>query len=103
MTIIVKYERKDFFGQRIYTEDKKESFKFDDLKHAFRLLSKDSFAAIEIFGNGENAIYFWDCMDDFKNRMLTKRTFGKMFHDNYRISFNSAKTILYKKYRNEGE
>ena len=49
--LIVKYERKDFFGKRIYTEDIKENYCKQDLKKVFSFFSKTSEAAIQINNN----------------------------------------------------
>lgn len=41
--LIVKYERKNFFGCYQYTEDNKENYQKEDLKKAFLFLGKKLF------------------------------------------------------------
>ena len=65
--LIMKYERKDFFGNRQYTEDSKEKYNREDIKKAFLHLSKDRFSAVQ----KEDTVYFWDSTDDFDNRIMT--------------------------------
>ena len=38
--LTIKYNRKDFFGNRIYTEDTKENFTKTDMTKAFLFLKK---------------------------------------------------------------
>lgn len=45
--LIMKYERKDFFGNRQYTEDRKENYNREDVKKAFLHLSKDRFSSVQ--------------------------------------------------------
>lgn len=46
--LTIKYNRKDFFGNRIYTEDTKENFTKTDMMKAFLFLSKNNDAAVQI-------------------------------------------------------
>ena len=43
--LILKYERKDFFNNRIYTEDKKNNYTKEDLKKVFAYFSKTNDAS----------------------------------------------------------
>ena len=54
--LTIKYERKDFFGNRIYTEDSKNHYSHDDLRKAFLFFSKEHDTAIQI----DNVVVFWD-------------------------------------------
>ncbi len=54
--LILKYERKDFFNHRIYTEDKKDNYTKEDLKKVFAYFSKTHDAGIQI----DNIVICWD-------------------------------------------
>ena len=69
--LTMKYERKDFFGNRQYTEDSKENYTKEDVKKAFLHLSKDRFSTVQ----KEDAVYFWEDMADFENQVMTVRVF----------------------------
>lgn len=76
--LTLKYERKDFFGNRLYTEDSKEDYSREDVKKAFLYLSKERFSAVQ----KEDTIYFWDNMEDFENQIMTVRVFdGRNYVD----------------------
>ena len=45
--LIVKYERRDFFGEYQYTEDSKECYNRDDVKKAFLFIGKDRTVAVQ--------------------------------------------------------
>lgn len=65
-TLILKYERKTFFGGREYTEDRKDNATAEDVKKAFNYLKKDKNAAIEL----TNIIVMWDTIQDFDNGVV---------------------------------
>lgn len=46
--LILKYERKDFFNNRVYTEDTKQNHGKEDLKRAFTFFSKTYDASVQI-------------------------------------------------------
>lgn len=71
--LILKYERRNFFGKRVYTEDDVFDQTKEDVKKAFLFLSRNHDAAIEI--QEKHTVYFWDCVDEFDNRKLTVRKF----------------------------
>ena len=69
--LTLKYDRKDFFNNYVYTEDTKESYNKQDLKKALLYLSKSRWASLQI----ENAVIFWDNMEEYDNRIATIRDF----------------------------
>ena len=64
--LILKYSRKDFFGNRVYTEDKKQNYNRDDLKKAFLYFGKNHDISIQI----NAAVIYWDCMTEYENRVV---------------------------------
>ena len=93
--LIFKYERKDFFGKCVYTEDKKENCTFQDIKKVFLYFSKDYFSTIQI----DNKVIFWDCMTDFDNKIVTVRNVDNTGYTENKCSFEKAKTDIYKQFR----
>ena len=89
--LIVKYERKDFFGQYQYTEDSKERYCKDDVKKAFLHLSKDRFSTVQ----KENTVYFWENMDDFDNQIMTVRYFDGRNYTDAKKAFGKVKKECY--------
>ena len=69
--LILKYERKDFFNNRIYTEDKKDTYTKEDLKKVFAYFSKTHDATIQI----DNVVIYWDSMTEHENRIVTVRDY----------------------------
>jgi hypothetical protein len=66
-TLILKYERKTFFGSREYTEDRKDNATAEDVKKAFNYLKKDKDAAIEL----NRIVAMWDTTQDFDNGVVS--------------------------------
>ena len=62
--LIIKYERKDFWGQIRYTEDRRETYTREDVKKAFLFLGKNYDAALQ----KENVIYSWGGLADYENK-----------------------------------
>lgn len=94
--LTVKYDRKDFWGRRQYTEDSKESYTRDDVKKAFLFVGKDRDVAVQ----KDNVIYFWDSVSDFDGRIMTVRTFDQVSGRSYsdvRVSFDKVKREVYGK------
>lgn len=93
--LILKYERKNFFGKRVYTEDNVYDQTKEDVKKAFLFLSRNHDAAIEI--QEKHTVYFWDCVDDFDNRKLTVRKFftDKIGYEEKKKPFESVKKEIY--------
>lgn len=89
--IIVKYERKDFFGKRVYTEDSINNYKKDDLKKAFLFLSKNNAVTVQ----KENIVYFWDNHTEYENRILTIRIFDGSNYTEEKKAFDLVKKDAY--------
>lgn len=89
--LTMKYERKDFFGNRQYTEDNKENYNREDIKKAFLHLSKDYFSSVQ----KENTIYFWDNTKDFENRIMTVRVFDGRNYTEVKKAFDRVKKDCY--------
>lgn len=68
MTITVKYDRKDFFGRRVYTEDVKEAVEKSDAEKALRFLKSNQSIALNIDGD---MVLYWDGVQDYDNNVLT--------------------------------
>lgn len=67
MNITVKYNRKNFFGDKEYTEDIKYNARLDDLKKAFSALKKSNDLSLQI----DNYCLIWDTIADFEGGILT--------------------------------
>ena len=89
--LIMKYERKDFFGNRQYTEDSKEKYNREDIKKAFLHLSKDRFSAVQ----KEDVVYFWEDMVDFENQVMTVRVFDGRNYIEAKKAFGKVKKECY--------
>ena len=72
--LVVKYERKSFFGDCIYTEDKKDMESLKDIKKAFLFLKNNYNAAIQI----DNVVLFWDTMQGFEYKTLECREYDNV-------------------------
>ena len=96
-TLIIKYERKDFFGTRKYTEDVKDYFTKADLTKAFGFFSKDHDVAIEI----DNMTIFWDTIADFENRNVTVRMYDGRSYTEGKMQFDDLKKNFYGKFKKE--
>lgn len=89
--LIVKYNRIDFFGSRIYTEDKRRDYKKADLKKAISFFNRNNGITIQV----DNMILFWDCMSEFENKIVTVRVYDGMNFSEEKTSFNKIKKELY--------
>ena len=69
--LVVKYERKNFFGERIYTEDSKKYETLKDIQKVFRFLKSDHDVTIQII----STVLFWDTMQNFEYGTLTAREY----------------------------
>ena len=94
--LTIKYNRKDFFGNRIYTEDAKENFTKNDLVKAFLFLSKNNDAAIQI----DSMVIYWDCISDFENKMISLRLYTGNGYTTGKTPFDVIKKNFYAKFRN---
>ena len=94
--LIVKYDRIDFFGNRIYTEDKKNNYSKDDLKRAFQFFNKDYNITLQI----DSVIIFWDSLSEFENKIVFVRKYDGICGMNYtekKTSFDKCKKEIYKR------
>ena len=89
--LTMKYERKDFFGNRQYTEDSKDGYSREGVKKAFLYLSNDRFSAVQ----KEDTIYFWENMEDFDNRIVTVRVFDGRNYVEAKKAFGKVKKECY--------
>ena len=87
----MKYERKDFFGNRQYTEGSKENYTKEDVKRAFLHLSKDRFSTVQ----KEDTVYFWENTVDFDNQVMTVRYFDGMNYTEAKKAFDRVKKECY--------
>lgn len=96
--LILKYERRNFFGKHVYTEDNIYDQTKEDVKKAFLFLSRNHDATIEI--QEKHTIYFWECVDDFDNRILTVREFftDKIGYEEEKKPFEIVKKEVYREY-----
>ena len=94
--LTIKYNRKDFFGNRIYTEDTKENFTKADLVKAFLFLSKNNDAAVQI----DSMVIYWDCMSDFEKKEVSVRIYDGNNFTTGKTPFDVIKKNFYKKFRN---
>lgn len=97
--LTIKYNRKDFFGTAIYTEDTKEDFTKNDLVKAFLFLSKNYDAAIEI----DSLIIYWNSMTDFENKTVSVKLHNDHGYTGGKTLFDVIKKNCYAKFRNAGD
>lgn len=95
MKLIIKYSRKDFFNNEVYTEDIKDDFTKNDLVKAFLFLSKNHDASIQI----SNMVIFWENMKNFKNKIVSARFFTGEIVQGGTIEFSIIKKAWYDKLR----
>lgn len=89
--LTIKYDRKDFFGNRQYTEDSKERYSREDVKKAFLYLGKDRFSTVQ----KEDTIYFWENMEDFENQIIAVRVFDGRNYSDVKKAFDKVKKEVY--------
>ena len=85
--LIIKYERRDFFNNRVYTEDKKQNYNKEDLKKAFLYLSRTYDTTVQI----DDTIIYWDSMTEYENRIVTIRYFDGLNYTEVKKSYDKAK------------
>ena len=94
--LTVKYDRKNFFGDRIYTEDTKKNPTLKDIQKAFRFLKSDYSAAIQI----NSTVLFWDSLQNFEYGTLTAREYDNNHSYNEFIwDYGGCKKNYYTIYR----
>lgn len=89
--LIVKYDRVDFFGNRIYTEDTKQNYGKEDLKKAFLFFGKHHNVTVEI----DNIVIFWETMSEQENKVATIRSYEGMSYTEEKKSFEKVKKEIY--------
>lgn len=95
--LTVKYERKDFFGNRVYTEDVKKNPTLKDIQKAFRFLKTDYNIAIQI----NNTVLFWESLSNFEHGTLTCREYDEWHnYKDFAWSYDSCKNNYYAIYKN---
>lgn len=93
--LLLKYERKDFFNQYVYTEDRIEKYSLSDLKKVFLFFGKNNNASIQI----NNYIFYWDKYSDFENRDVTVRSYDNNSYTENKMKFDELKREIYDKKR----
>lgn len=89
--LIVKYDRIDFFGSRIYTEDKKTNYSRDDVKKAFLFFGKNHNSTIEL----ENMVLYWDSFSEYENRIVSIRFYDNGSYTEGKKAYDKAKKEVY--------
>lgn len=97
MKLLLKYTRKDFFGNDIYSEDYKHSFTKNDLVKAFLFFSKTQDTIIQT----GSVIMYWDGSKDFKNKTVSVRYIEKENVSGGIIPFEMLKKAWYGKFRKQ--
>lgn len=98
--IILKYERKNFFGNREYTEDTCNFPKMKDLQAAIRYLKKDNMAAVVY----SQFTLYWDSSSEFEDGIVSVRYYDT--YGNYtekKKSFEVVKKEIYDSFKTEME
>ena len=85
--LIIKYERKDFFNNCIYTEDKKHNHGKEDLKKAFLYFSRTYDTSVQT----DDTIFYWDSLSEYENRIVTVRYFNGTNFTETKKSYDKAK------------
>ena len=89
--LTIKYERLDFFHNRVYTEDKRENHTKEDLKKAFIFFSKTYDTAIQI----DNTVIFWNGLEEHENRIVTVRYYDSISYSEVKKSYDKVKKEIY--------
>ncbi len=95
--LTIKYERKNLFNDRIYTEDTKNNPTLKDIKKAFHFLKSDYSVAIQI----DNIVLFWDAVQNFEYGTLSAREYDS--NGNYKEfiwDYDGCKNNYYAIYKN---
>lgn len=101
MTITVKYDRRDFFGHRIYTEDVKEAVEKPDAEKAFRFLKSNQSVALNI---DDDMVLYWDDAQDYNNSVLTvKRSYSWNHCNVSKVAFSQIKRGIMSYFKMLGE
>jgi Ca2+-binding EF-hand superfamily protein len=87
----MKYDRIDFFGNRVYTEDSKRNYSRDDLRKALLFFGKNHDSTIEI----GNIVLYWDSLTEYENRIVSIRFYDNGNYTEKKKAFEKAKKELY--------
>lgn len=85
--LIIKYERRDFFNNRIYTEDKKQNYSREDLKKAFSYFSRTYDTSVQI----DDIVIYWNSLAEYENRITTVRYYDGMNYTEVKKSYDKVK------------
>lgn len=95
--LIVRYDRKNFFGSYEYIEDKKVNFSYEDVKKAFRFLKSDYKVTIVI----NNTVLYWSSLQNFEYGLLDAREYDdKGNYKEFNWSYEGCKNNYYSIYKN---
>jgi hypothetical protein len=89
--LIVKYDRIDFFGSRVYTEDKKSNYSRIDVKKALSFLAKNHNSSVAL----ENLVLFWDSLTEYENRIVSIRVYDNGSYSEEKKALEKAKKEVY--------
>lgn len=89
--LTIKYDRIDFFNNRIYTEDSKKNYGKEDLKKAFSCFAKNHNVTIQI----DNTVIFWDSLAEYENRIVTVRDYDGLNYSATKKNYDKAKKEVY--------
>lgn len=89
--LVMKYNRKDFFGNPVYAEDKKQNHDKSDLKKAFLFMGRTYEATVQIDG----MVIFWDCLTEYENRVISVRNYDGMNYTEAKKSYDQMKKECY--------
>lgn len=72
MKLVFNYDRKDVFGNRVFTSDETPFVGETEINKVFNLFKKDSMSAIHLVLKGEETYSFiWKHYDDCENGVVT--------------------------------
>lgn len=72
MKIIFNYDRKDVFGNRVFTSDETSYVRAQEIDKVFSLFKKDPMSAIHLMPKGTETYSFtWEHYDDCENGVVT--------------------------------
>lgn len=99
--LTLKYERRNFFGNREYTEDTCNFPKMKDVQAAMCYLKKDNMAAVSYSG----FTLFWNSLSEFENGIITVRYYSGygMSYEENKKEFEVAKKEVYDSFKKEME
>lgn len=96
--LILKYDRKNFFGEREYTEDSTSNITYDAIKKSFRALKGRYDNTIQI----DNTVIFWGSISDYNNQIINVRIYDEAHnYTEQKVSFDVIKKQYYKMYKED--